>query len=195
MARHLNFDRQQTLIAAMELFWHQGYAQTSIADLVNHLGINRFSLYNTYGDKLALYRQALTCYLETVSRPSISQLLEQQAGSEQLISFIKKFIAAKRDNVNGCFIQNAVLECGLTDEVVLAHASSLFTLLEQAFSGLITHAIVKGEMTDDIEPAKVSRFLVMQLQGIVALSKAQQFNIVDDSAEVLFDFINSLKHR
>ena len=51
MARSCNFDRQEKLIQAMELFWQKGFAETSIADLVEHLGINRFSLYNSFGDK------------------------------------------------------------------------------------------------------------------------------------------------
>jgi len=195
MARTINFDRQQTLIAAMELFWHQGYAQTSIADLVSHLGINRFSLYNTFGDKQALYREALGCYLDIVSQPAINELLSSQNGSEQLINFIKNFINKCRQLAAGCFLQNAVLECAQTDEVVLQEAGRLFELLEQAFSQLLTNAIARGELKPALEATKISRFIILQLQGIVALSKAQQWQIVDDSAEVLFDFISSLKQN
>ncbi len=69
MARTKNFDREEKLLLAMELFWQQGYADTSVSDLVNHLGINRFSLYNTYVDKESLYREALDYYLKKISFP------------------------------------------------------------------------------------------------------------------------------
>jgi len=48
MARTKNFDREVKLLAAMELFWHKGFADMLVADLVSHLGINRFILYNAY---------------------------------------------------------------------------------------------------------------------------------------------------
>ncbi len=58
MARKCNFDREEKLHQAMTLFWQKGYANTAISDLVDHLQINRFSLYNAFGDKQKLYYEA-----------------------------------------------------------------------------------------------------------------------------------------
>jgi AcrR family transcriptional regulator len=193
MARTLNFDRHQTLIAAMELFWRQGYAQTSVADLVKHLGINRFSLYNTYGDKQALYHQALGCYLDTVSFPLINQLFDNNNSFDHLASLIKQFSMIGRQLNVGCFLQNAVLERGPIDEVVLSQANQFFELLTHKFNQLLNDAKIMGQIRADVDSAKVGRFLVMQLQGIVALSKAQQYQIVDDSIDVLLEYIESLR--
>ncbi|MEF1165288.1 TetR/AcrR family transcriptional regulator, partial [Vibrio parahaemolyticus] len=49
MARKANFDREEKLLVAMDVFWRKGFANTSISDLTDELNINRFSLYNTYG--------------------------------------------------------------------------------------------------------------------------------------------------
>src|SRR5947207_627592 len=54
MARHKEFDRDETLQKAMEVFWSRGYEAASIGDLVKHMGINRQSLYDTFGDKHTL---------------------------------------------------------------------------------------------------------------------------------------------
>lgn len=51
MPRVKKFDEKEVLEKAMELFWIQGYHATSIQDLVDHLGINRASLYDTYGER------------------------------------------------------------------------------------------------------------------------------------------------
>lgn len=67
MARKCNFDREEKLHQAMTLFWQKGYANTAISDLVEHLQINRFSLYNAFGDKQKLYYEALDRYLNLVS--------------------------------------------------------------------------------------------------------------------------------
>ncbi len=47
-------------------FWRKGFANTSISDLTDELNINRFSLYNTYGDKQQLYYEALDAYLKSL---------------------------------------------------------------------------------------------------------------------------------
>src|SRR5213075_2124987 len=68
MARHKEFDRDEALQKAMEVFWSRGYEAASIQELVEHMGINRQSLYDTFGDKHALYLKALDRYREVESR-------------------------------------------------------------------------------------------------------------------------------
>ena len=59
MARHKEFDRDEALHKAIEVFWARGYNATSIQDLVEHMRINRQSIYDTFGDKHALYLESL----------------------------------------------------------------------------------------------------------------------------------------
>ena len=51
VARPKSFDQDRILEQAMHLFWEKGFEATSIQDLVDHLGVNRQSLYDTFGDK------------------------------------------------------------------------------------------------------------------------------------------------
>ena len=90
MARPKEFDRDQALHKAMEVFWSRGYEAASIRDLVEHMGINRQSLYDTFGDKHALYLQALDRYQEVETRkvfellertPSVKKALRQLFGA------------------------------------------------------------------------------------------------------------------
>src|SRR5215212_5927342 len=76
MARHKEFEREEALRRAMEVFWSRGYEATSVGDLVEHMGINRQSLYDTFGDKHSLYLQALDRYREVEGR-KMFELLEQ----------------------------------------------------------------------------------------------------------------------
>ena len=118
MARSCNFDRQDKLIAAMELFWQKGYADTSVSDLVAHLKINRFSLYNSFGDKLSLYRESLSYYLAHYSQPKLAPLFVDDADLDTIKDYIEAFIAQQVDQPYGCFLQNAILEKYLKDEGV-----------------------------------------------------------------------------
>ncbi|RZK17156.1 MAG: TetR/AcrR family transcriptional regulator [Pedobacter sp.] len=65
MGRNKEFDYEQKLDIALELFWTQGYHVTSITDLEREMGINRSSIYPTYGDKKELLLKCLTKYLKS----------------------------------------------------------------------------------------------------------------------------------
>ena len=58
MPRVKLFDEKDVLNKATDLFWKQGFAATSVQDLVSHLGINRASLYDTFGDKEKLFKKS-----------------------------------------------------------------------------------------------------------------------------------------
>src|SRR4051794_15823962 len=112
MSRHKEFNREQALHKAMEAFWSRGYEATSIEDLVKHMGINRQSLYDTFGDKHALYLQALERYREVESR-KLFELLERRSPVKlvlrQLFTGVveRSLSGAER---RGCFMSNAMSE-------------------------------------------------------------------------------------
>ena len=62
MARPKEFEPEQALDAAMNVFWRLGYEHTSLDALMQEMGIARQSLYDTFGDKRALYLRALAHY-------------------------------------------------------------------------------------------------------------------------------------
>nr|WP_083442409.1 helix-turn-helix domain-containing protein [Paenibacillus sp. IHB B 3415] len=59
MGRTKEFEINEVLDKAVQLFWMQGYEKTSMQDLVNFMGIHRRSIYDSFGDKHALYMKAL----------------------------------------------------------------------------------------------------------------------------------------
>src|SRR5207237_6339181 len=76
MARQKEFDRDEVLHKAMEVFWARGYEGSSIQDLVKHMGINRQSIYDTFGDKHTLFLEALDLYRDIQSR-KVFEVLER----------------------------------------------------------------------------------------------------------------------
>ena len=73
MARPREFDEVTALEAAIECFWDRGYEATSVRDLAGKMGISGQSLYNAYGDKRALFAQALEHYLDHSARALIKR--------------------------------------------------------------------------------------------------------------------------
>ena len=64
MGRSKEFEESEALQKAMELFWQQGYEKTSMSDLVEHMGVHRGSLYDTFCDKHTLFLKTLDCFGE-----------------------------------------------------------------------------------------------------------------------------------
>src|ERR1700757_642879 len=64
MGRPRTFAEDAALEAAMRVFWEKGYEGATLGDLTEARGINRSSLYASFGDKEALFRMAVTRYAE-----------------------------------------------------------------------------------------------------------------------------------
>lgn len=74
MPRKKQFDPGVALRQAMELFWEKGYEATSIQDLLEKMGINRFSLYDTFKGKRELFDAAMALYLAGQVAPLLEEM-------------------------------------------------------------------------------------------------------------------------
>lgn len=93
MARTKEFDEDAVLLKAVRLFWEQGYEKTSMTDLVNHMGVHKRSLYDTFGDKHSLYIKTLNRYTQLQSeKKSIKRILLRlkQSGSCSIESLLEE---------------------------------------------------------------------------------------------------------
>lgn len=105
MARPREFDEETALDAAMACFWQRGYAATSVRDLADKMGISAPSLYNTYGDKHALFARALERYLDQWTRARIKRLEDSLPPREAIRKFIEEIIERSVNDRErrGCF--------------------------------------------------------------------------------------------
>lgn len=174
MARSKDFDEAEVLSKAVCIFWHKGYNGTSMQDLVDGLGISRSSLYDTFGDKHALYLKALDSY--------------QKAGGNQMCDIINSSASAKeaiqklleltmRDLLNdeqrkGCFMVNAEIELASLD----AEVKNLICRNEQQFENAILSAIKKGQASGEIRNSQdslaLARFIMNAVRGMQVSAKA-----------------------
>ncbi|WP_417881225.1 TetR/AcrR family transcriptional regulator [Vibrio sp.] len=193
MARRSNFNKDEKLIEAMQLFWQQGYANTSISDLVEHLAINRFSLYNTFGDKHALYINALNYYFENISKPAAKPLFDSNANLETLTDFLLKFSNLQKSQQFGCFIQNALLEHANRDQDVQLTGRCLFTHLSDGVTSCLNHAKAQGQLSESMDISSLTDLILTQIQGMRVLGKAKQYDRLDNATNMLIRILNANK--
>jgi len=111
MARPKAFERDRALKRALELFQAKGYEATSIQDLVDAMGIGRQSLYDTFGDKEMLYREALERYVAEGAH-SVLVALESPLPLRRAVSVVLEEVVAHlaAPDCRPCFIAHAALD-------------------------------------------------------------------------------------
>lgn len=173
MARPKEFDRNDALHKAMEVFWSRGYESASIQDLVEHMGINRQSLYDTFGDKHALYLKALDRYRDVETR-KLFELLESTSLKKALQQLFAEVVKGSpgKGHRRGCFMGNAMSELAGRCEATAARTTGNMAAVEGAFYRAIQRAKKSGELKAVRDPRAVARFLYCNLQGLMLMAKA-----------------------
>jgi len=186
MVRTKQFDQYAALDEAMELFWERGYHATSIQDLVDRLGVNRQSLYDTFGGKDELYLAALERYRTLASQP-MHKALEREGPVREVLQrffsdFLDNFLGG---NWKGCFMVNATAELAGQDEGVSRVCAANNRQVEAAFAGLIARGQQSGEIDASRPALPLARFLVNTLNGLAVTAKAtRDRKVLDQIVEV-----------
>jgi TetR/AcrR family transcriptional repressor of nem operon len=173
MPRVKKFDEKEVLEKAMELFWIQGYHATSIQDLVDHLGINRASLYDTFGGKESLFQKAFQLYREQ-NTTRLRQFLKSKPGVREGLRtlFSTAISEAVRDtDRKGCFVVNTAAELVPGDPELLQILGENKRVFEQLFFEYLK----KGEDTGQIPKGKnlpaIASLLFTLYNGLKVVSK------------------------
>jgi TetR/AcrR family transcriptional repressor of nem operon len=174
MSRAKSFDQDAVLNQAVELFWERGYDGTSLADLEAHLGLGRQSLYNTFGDKQALFLKALERYRREASQGPIAHLAAPGAG----FAAIRKYFTATVDALTAtehrrsCLLVNTMLERGSQDAEALLRCNVARADLERSLRRALGQARGRGEVAKDLDVEATATLLVVQGYGLAVLSKS-----------------------
>ncbi|NJJ41988.1 TetR/AcrR family transcriptional regulator [Paenibacillus apii] len=171
MARNKEFDVDTVLQKAVRLFWSQGYEKTSMKDLVETMGVHKRSMYDTFGDKHALFMQALERYNESVGA-SIDARIQDQTSAKQAIRTIFEMVINVDDaRPPGCLVVNTACELSLLDPEAAAKVNAYFTETESLLCELITHGQDTGEISRHYDAVKLSQYLFNSLTGLRVLVK------------------------
>jgi TetR/AcrR family transcriptional repressor of nem operon len=176
--RPKQFDEDEALDKAISLFWNQGFGATSVQDLVDHLGINRGSLYDTFGDKRQLFLRAFERYLDQV----VDEALKSLDGGGSAVTLIRKYFDAL-SNAGvaysarpGCLAVNSTVEFALNDPEIMSRVRTYFQKTEDAFCALVKRAQAEGELSSVQSARAIARYLVNFSVGLTILVKTMPSN-------------------
>ncbi|PSL30951.1 TetR/AcrR family transcriptional regulator [Chitinophaga ginsengisoli] len=174
MARARNFDEDEVLDKAIDIFRRQGFKTTTPEELVTHLGLSRSSLYNTYGDKRSLFIRSLQRYQEQTSK-ALNDLADSGTDAMTAIRNIFEFTVdncLQDDMPKGCFLVNSIVEFGSEDTETVAVVKESMETNRNTLLRLVKKGQKEGSISNIAKPAALADYLVNCLSGISVSSKA-----------------------
>ena len=164
MPRQKQFNQEEALIKAMELFWEKGYASTSLNDLTARLSISKGSFYDTFHGKRAIFDKALALY-RTANVEKAATLLNSEAdvkiGMRKLCELsIESAIADSK--YKGCFIANTCSELAARDSEI----KSLLDDHNKVMYDLIYNYLKKGGLKKGKDLQGITNLFITLLTGI-----------------------------
>ncbi|WP_029363594.1 TetR/AcrR family transcriptional regulator [Herbaspirillum lusitanum] len=166
--RPRSFDRDEALRLAMQVFWNKGYEGTTMADLTAAIGVKAPSLYAAFGDKNALFREAIDFYSATTAIGPINALKEGKGMREDLHNMLQASVALYADPANGkgCMVVVSAINCAPENA---AHAEEMTVRRQkkrQELAKRFRKAQEQNELSADADIDGLADFYTAVLHGL-----------------------------
>ncbi|MEM7417792.1 MAG: TetR/AcrR family transcriptional regulator [Gemmatimonadota bacterium] len=171
MPRPREFDRDDVLLTAMEVFWTHGYEATTMTQLRHAMGLGRQSLYDTFGDKDALFNEALGRYISLNDAD-----VDAHLGKNQGLDGIRRLFDARIDMLSsgarrGCLMMNSCVEVSPHNPDVAQRLRSGLKRMERGFASALDQAVAEGTVTPSTDVDALAFYLTAQIGALVVMAK------------------------
>lgn len=170
------FDPEQALLRARDLFWRRGYDGTGLTELEAELGIGRKSLYDTFGNKHALYLAALEQYGASVIESICAGLERTDAPAFENLERVLTKLGRHHGSGEslGCLLGVGLGQAGRSDHEQVALLRRWLLRLEDAFERTLKRAADEGALRADLRPRDTARQLLAFVQGMALLGRVAE---------------------
>ncbi|MBU3010101.1 TetR/AcrR family transcriptional regulator [Polaribacter vadi] len=184
MARKKAYNEDVVLEKAMNLFWKNGYESTSMQMLEKEMGINKFSIYSSFGNKRGLFIESLKGY-----NKKLNSVFEDLKNSKTGIDGIKHFfynsvsICKLKGYQKGCLVTNTYNEfSNKEDEIINEQMNSFMNNLKDIFIEKLSLNSTKDRETI----LKQANYLLLAKHGLSAASRVNSDKEIEDYIEMIF---------
>ncbi|KQM59570.1 TetR/AcrR family transcriptional regulator [Agreia sp. Leaf210] len=172
MARTREFDDEVLRAASRELFWSNGFANTSIGDISAATKVGNGSIYAAYGSKFDLFFTILESYCRTRIDTVASAMSVGHTAAESIREFFDVIVADCANQVGrrGCLMLNSIAEFGGRDERVIALCRTTTDTMERRVARRIEAAIAANEI-ERVEVDPLAAQIILVSQGLIQMSR------------------------
>jgi TetR/AcrR family transcriptional repressor of nem operon len=172
MPRPAEFDAEMVLDRAMFLFWTQGYAGTSIQDLVEGTELLRGSLYHSFGDKRLLYIQTLRRYGHLALEQTFSVWNPEESALSNVGAVLMQIVDMPQDEKRrGNMVCNCIVEVVPHDPEIATVVEGILDEFKRAFQSRLAEAQQAGALDSRMSTTALARYLVSSTQGLCVTAK------------------------
>ena len=184
MARIKQYNEHEVVEKAMNLFWRNGYEATSMQMLEKEMGINKFSIYASFGNKHSLFLESLKCY-----KAKSSSMFDEFKNASNGVADIKQFFYNsvnsnyKKGNQKGCLITNTYNEFSESeDQLIKEQMVSFMDNIKSLFNEKLKMDPTKDEDT----VLKQANYLLLAKHGLAAAARVNTPKEIEDYIEMTF---------
>lgn len=170
MPRPIEYDREDVLQKAMELFWVNGYEQTSVRHVLETTGFNRHSFYEEFGGKDGLFKEVLDHYRQHIASGIIGPLRDKNSDLETIRKIFKDRAEFDQQGI-GCLLSNTANSKQTIDAELYSITKAYNKKVEKAFEYCISNAQQKGQIPKNKDAKLLSRYIATILHGLGPMSK------------------------
>jgi TetR/AcrR family transcriptional repressor of nem operon len=173
MARTREYDADDALERALHHFWQNGYLGTSIEQLVDATGVQRYGLYQSFTNKHGLFVEALRRYQNFYVAHRLRRLEEEGAGLDAIESVLNDLATVVESPLGrfGCLLCNTAVELGGRDEVSDEQVRRYVGRLRSGFRAATVAAIEQGELEPTTDPDAQGDHLAGVVVGAYAYAR------------------------
>lgn len=174
IGRPRNFDSEQALDAAMQVFWSKGYEATSLQDLIEAMQISKSSFYQTFESKHQLFENCINYYQERFISDITDSLQKSKTGRAFIEETFHSMAEKARPNCDrrGCLILNCVSEFAQKDPVIAKLITKSIKKVFDVFLSAVKRAQQEGDIPANKKPLPLARYLLSSMNGLTTTIKA-----------------------
>lgn len=166
--RPREFDREQALLKARNLFWRQGYEGTSMSDLVAELGIASARIYKAFGSKELLFREAIACYENHEGGFADRVFSEESSVRSAIKRMLDEAVAlySRADLPQGCMVVSSAASVSAENTGLRDWLTEHRQLRTQGIIEQLHAAVLRGELAPDTDANGLGDFFATLLHGL-----------------------------
>lgn len=162
MARKAQYNVEQVLTDAIQIFLEHGYNGAVMDEIIARTDFNRRGFYMEFGSKQSFLYKVLEHYQNTNLTPIYAHL-EHNTGLPSIYNFFREYIELVKGQ--GCLLVNCITELGFDDEKIREIGRHHLDRLEIGFIGCLEKAMEQGQVKSNTNIEATALQLCNYIQG------------------------------
>jgi len=173
LGRPRTFDRDEALKKAMYVFWEKGYEGTSMADLIQSIGMKAPSIYAAFGNKDAIFKEVVLHYLPIVAKGQLGVLNNTatiyEAVEKTLSECVRLFTS--EENPHTCLIMTAAINASPEHQEHVEFLRAMRSDYKESWKKRFERAKEDAQLSAGLEPHQLAEYFVTIIQGMALSAK------------------------